>query len=123
MVNYFPLTLILIATFIGSFGPIFLKKASDRLTRDSFQGLGNLLRSTIGNKFLVFGLGFYGTSFILYMFALHGNELSVIYPLVSLSYVWVCLLSVAMLHERMTMQKWIAIFLIILGATMVGLGS
>jgi len=123
MAEAWALGLILLATFIGSFGPIFLKRASDKLNREAFSGVSSLIRATAGNFSLVVGLCFYGASFILYMIALSASELSVVYPLVSLSYVWVCLLSVAMLKERMSRQKWVAIFLIILGATMVGLGS
>ncbi|MBI4145272.1 EamA family transporter [Candidatus Woesearchaeota archaeon] len=115
--------LVIVATLIGSWGPIFLKKATTRLDRDAFTGIAPFLRATIGNLQLVLGIGFYAASFVIYVFALRGADLSVIYPLVSTSYVWVSLLSVWMLKERMTAFKWAGILLIIAGATLVGVGS
>jgi uncharacterized membrane protein len=85
--------------------------------------VSGIIRATAGNFPLILGLFFYGISFIIYIFALSGSDLSVVYPLVSLSYVWVCLLSVKMLGERMSASKWVAVLLIISGAALVGLGS
>jgi len=55
--------------------------------------------------------------------ALRGGDLSVLYPFVSLSYIWVMLLSIKMLGEKMTKLKWLGILLIISGVSLIGLGS
>ena len=115
--------LVIFASIVGSIGPILLKKATAKLTRESFTSIPALLKSTLGNIQLVFGLGFYGASFIIYLFALKGADLSVIFPLVSLSYVWVSFLSIRYLNERMTALKWSGVLLIVAGAILVGLGS
>ena len=54
--------LVLFAGIIGSFGPIFLKKASGKI---SFS-----LRSIIYNRYLITGLSFYGLATILFIPAL-----------------------------------------------------
>ena len=65
----------------------------------------------------------YGISTILFIPALKGGELSVLYPFVALAYIWVSLLSVKFLGEKMNKVKWLGIALIILGVSFIGLGS
>ncbi len=105
--------LVIFATIIGSLGPIFLKKAS---TDFSFK---NLLK----NRNLFYGVIFYGVSTFLFIPALKGGELSVLYPLVALIYVWVSFLSIKFLNEKMNSLKWIGIILIILGVSLIGIGA
>ena len=95
--------LVILATLIGSFGPIFLKKASEKkLSR---------IDSLMKNYHLMVGFIFYGLGTILFIPALKGGSLSVLYPFVSLSYIWVCLLSMKFLNEKMNSYKWIGILL------------
>ena len=121
--QWWAIVLVLICTIIGSFGPILIKIGSKKLNRASFAHIGAFIRSTLGNLPLVAGIGFYGIAFLVYLAALRGGDLSVIYPLVSLNYIWVSLLSVKILKEHMTGKKWVGVGLIILGAVLVGLGS
>jgi uncharacterized membrane protein len=107
--------LVLVADIIGAFGPIFLKRASDSF---SF----NLIK-LIKNYNLIIGLICYGFGTILFIPALKGGDLSVLYPLVAVSYALVCLYSVKMLKEKMNALKWIGITLIMIGVMFIGLGS
>ena len=107
--------LVVFATLIGAFGPIFLKKASARRLSD--------LKSVMSNSSLFAGLIFYAIGTLLFIPALKGGELSVLYPLVSLTYVWVSFLSVRFLQEKMNNFKWIGIGLIIIGVAFIGFGS
>ena len=106
--------LVLAASFAGSFGPIFLKKASGRM-KLSF-------RSLLDSQLLI-GFVFYAVGTVLFIPALKGGELSVLYPLVSTTYVWVSLWSMWFLGEKMTSLKWVGVFLIIAGVSLIGLGS
>jgi uncharacterized membrane protein len=107
--------LVLLATCLGGFGPIFMKRASSIF---SF----NPLR-IIKNYNLIIGVVFYAIGTILFIPALKGGELSVLYPLVSTSYIFVSLYSVKMLKEKMNLLKWCGIVLIIVGVTFIGLGA
>ena len=107
--------LVLIADVGGAFGPIFLKRASDSI---SF----NFLK-LIKNWNLIIGVLCYGFGTILFIPALKGGELSVLYPLAAVSYVLVCLYSIKMLKEKMNSLKWIGIALIMIGVMFIGLGS
>ena len=103
------------ATLIGAFGPILLKKASSKKLSS--------LKSLSTNYPLFGGVALYAIGTLLFIPALKGGDLSVLYPFVSLSYIWVSLLSVKFLGERMNRFKWAGIGLIILGVAFIGLGS
>ena len=107
--------LVILATLIGAFGPILLKKASAKsLSRIS---------SLMTNYNLFGGVGLYAIGTILFIPALKGGDLSVLYPFVALTYIWVSLLSVKFLGEKMNKFKWAGIALIIIGVTFIGIGS
>lgn len=106
---------VILATIIGAFGPILLKKASQRkLSR---------FDSLIHNYPLFGGIALYGIGTVLFIIALRAGELSVLYPFVAMNYVWVSFLSIKFLGERMNMIKWFGIVFIIIGVSFIGLGS
>ena len=106
--------LVLLASFLGSFGPILLKKASGKI---SFNPL-----KLIKNYYLILGFLSYGLGTILFIPALKGGELSVLYPLVATVYIWVSIWSVKILKEKMNKYKWLGVLLVIIGVAFIGLG-
>jgi len=109
------IALVSFATLIGAFGPILLKKASaKKLSR---------LSSLATNYPLFGGVALYAVGTILFIPALKGGDLSVLYPFVALTYIWVSLLSIKFLGEKMNKLKWLGIALIIIGVSFIGLGS
>jgi uncharacterized membrane protein len=57
---------------------------------------------------------------VLLILALKDGQLSILYPIISLSYVWVNLLSMYFFHEHMNLFKAIGIALIIGGVGLLG---
>lgn len=107
--------LVLLGTLVGSMGPILLKKASaKRLSK---------VKSLATNYHLFIGVSLYALGTIIFIPALKGGELSILYPFVSVTYIWVSLLSMKFLGEKMNKYKWLGISLIILGVTFIGIGS
>lgn len=107
--------LVVTATLVGAFGPILLKKASaKRLSK---------LNSLMTNYHLFGGVALYAIGTLLFIPALKGGDLSVLYPFVALAYIWVSLLSVKFLGEKMNKFKWLGIALIITGVSLIGIGS
>ena len=107
--------LVILATLVGAFGPILLKKASAK----KFSSITLI----ISNYPLLGGITLYALGTILFIPALKGGELSVIYPFVSLNYVWVSFLSTKFLGEKMNRLKWLGIALIIIGVSLIGFGN
>jgi len=107
--------LVVLGTLVGAFGPILLKKASaKRLSK---------LSALATNYPLFGGVALYALGTLLFIPALKGGDLSVLYPFVALAYIWVSLLSVKFLGEKMNKFKWLGILLIIIGVSLIGIGS
>ena len=54
---------------------------------------------------------------------IRGGQLSVLYPMVSLGYIWTLLWSRLFFNEPFTREKFLGLGLILLGVFFVGLGS
>jgi drug/metabolite transporter (DMT)-like permease len=108
------MALVLCASFIGSFGAVFLKAGAARLH-------GGLIH--IFNLKLALGVLFFLTSSVFFVMGIRHGELSVLYPMVSLGYVWTLLWSRIFFHEPFTRQKFVGLGLILVGVFFVGLGS
>ena len=109
------IVVVLVACVIGAFGALFLKKGA---TNISFN-----FKKLIRNKKLFLGVIAYGISTIMFIPALKYGELSVLYPLVATSYLWVTLFSKWFLKEQMNLWKWIGISIILIGIIFIGLGA
>jgi uncharacterized membrane protein len=107
--------MVLFAAFLGSFGSLYFKKGAGKLKLN--------LKSLMTNFDLMKGVLIYGSSTVFYVIGIKGGELSVLFPLVSTGYIWVCILSQKYLEERMNAVKWAGIAFIILGVTLIGFGQ
>ena len=75
------------------------------------------------NYYLIFGVLFYAIAGVLLIIALRGGEVSVLYPIIATSYVWVSFLSITYLGESMNVWRWLGVSTIILGIVFIGYGS
>ncbi len=72
---------------------------------------------------LVAGYALYGLNTLLLVLALKEGELSMLYPIIALTYVWVTLLSYALLPEKPNAYKNIGIATIVVGVAVLGRGG
>jgi multidrug transporter EmrE-like cation transporter len=77
----------------------------------------------LGNTPLVFGYVLHGGNAMLLILALREGELSLLYPVYALSYVWVNLLSMYFFGEMMNIWKAVGIVLVIGGVALLGKAS
>ena len=66
------------------------------------------------------GYSLYGVNTVLLVMALRHGELSILYPVITLTYVWVTGLSVFMFHDSMNIWKLLGIAVIIGGVAILG---
>ena len=78
------------------------------------------LFAMITNLALLGGLSLYGISTVLLVLALKDGELSLLYPVIALTYVWVTLLSIVVFHDRINPIKLAGIGVIVLGVAVLG---
>jgi drug/metabolite transporter (DMT)-like permease len=128
MGNLTPRTLCLlcIAIALGGFGQVFLKWG---LPPGSIAGGHGFLGTVLGileamlSLKVLAGLAFYGISTFFWLMAVSRVRLSVAYPLISMSYPLVVILSATILHEQV---KWVfavaGLAFISAGVSFIGLG-
>jgi drug/metabolite transporter (DMT)-like permease len=109
--------LIVLFTFLASTAQVMWKYATIAL------GDHPTIPMIITNVPLIGGLAIYGMGAILMIVALKHGELSVLYPLISLSYVWVAILSVLLFNESMNPMKIAGIVVIMAGVGVLGRGA
>jgi drug/metabolite transporter (DMT)-like permease len=105
--------LVLFASVVGSFGAVFLKLGAVRLT-----GFWSLL-----NWRLIMGVVLYLGSSVFYGLGIRHGQISVLFPMVSLGYVWTMVWARLFFKEQFTTQKFLGLGLVFLGVLFVGLGS
>lgn len=107
--------LVLVASFIGSFGAVFLKSGASKLQLT--------VAGILHNWRLAAGVALFLLSSAFFVMGIREGELTVLYPMVSLGYVWTLLWSRIFFGEPMTRNKFAGLGLILLGVLMLGLGN
>jgi len=107
--------LVLVASFVGSFGAVFLKSGAQKL-KDG-------LRYLILNIRLAAGVALFLLSSAFYILGLKHGEVSVLYPMVSLANVWTLFWSRLFFKEPITRSKTLGLLLILVGVFFIGLGA
>jgi uncharacterized membrane protein len=106
--------LVLLASVIGSVAAVFLKLGSEHLKH----GLHRIF-----NLQLAFGIFLFLASSIPFLMGIKHGELSVLYPMVSFSYVLTLFWSKLFFKEQITLAKVSAIGVILCGLVCIGLGA
>jgi multidrug transporter EmrE-like cation transporter len=106
--------LVLAASFIGSFGAVFLKSGAGKLHRQ--------LKTLFLNWRLALGVILFVASSVFFLLGVRRGELSILYPMVSLGYIWTLFWSRLFFHEPFTRTKFLGIGMILLGIVFLGLG-
>jgi multidrug transporter EmrE-like cation transporter len=107
--------LVFCCTLLGAAAQILLKTGANQLVHPTVLGI-------ITNLSLIGGLSLYGVSTVLLVLALRDGELSLLYPVIALTYVWVTILSFVVFHDRANPIKLIGIAIIVLGVAVLGRG-
>jgi drug/metabolite transporter (DMT)-like permease len=102
-------------TILNAAAQLMFKRASGHFSLN--------LIDDVTNIWLILGLLLYGGFTVAMVLALRQGELSMLYPIISLSYVWVTLLSYTLLHESPNLYKNIGIAVIVIGVAILGRGG
>jgi drug/metabolite transporter (DMT)-like permease len=108
-------------TFLGATAQMLMKTGMTRPDPTIWNYVTNIP--------LIIGYSLYGLGAVLFTIALRDGELSVLYPVISLTYVWVAILSVPILHENFNLYTWkgaskiVGIMTIVSGVAVLGRGQ
>ncbi len=111
--------MVMSCTVIGAFAQLLIKSGANALPAHLGFDLASAL-AIATNLNVIAGYSLYGINMVLLVLALRHAELSILYPVIALTYVWVSLLSVFVLHEQMNWQRGSGIALIVLGVAVIG---
>ena len=105
--------LMIITTLFAAAAQVLFKKGVIDTQTDFYLGVG----------VIILGLITYAVASIIMIYAFRNGEVTVLYPIVTLSYLWVGLLSVHFFGELMNLYKWIGVIIIIIGISCIGVSS
>lgn len=118
------LLLILLSVSLGSIGQVILKLGANKLDKVevvpmSVSTILNFIWAVLKIPDIIIGLFFFGSSFLLWVKVLTNNDLSYAYPMVSLGYILVAVLSYILFNESFTPGKILGIIVIVIGVFLV----
>jgi drug/metabolite transporter (DMT)-like permease len=112
--------IVLACTLLVAIGQYLIKLGANRL---SHAGLMGTMIGIFTIPQLFAGYCLYAVFTVLFVYALRHGELSILYPLIALGYVWVTITAVVAFHETVNPYKIIGLLVIILGVAVLGFGG
>lgn len=103
-------------------GDLLLKRGMTRIgaVQVSFEGLKQTLFATVQNRTIWLAILFLIGFTIFYMSAVSWADYSYVMPASALGYATQTLLAIMVLHEAVTLKRWIGVFVICFGVMLVG---
>jgi len=124
--SFVPIVLILVNVVLGSIGQVSLRYGASLLgDLRAGQGIAASVLCAFKGIFTLYiflGFSLYAISSVLWVLVLNQVSLSFAYPMISLSYVLVVLLSAVILGERVPLVSVGGLVLICVGVSLIGIG-
>ena len=80
------------------------------------QGLTQILT----HPYILIGLILYGLSMVVWLGAISRTDISLAYPLLSLSYIFLTISAIIFLNEHVSFTRWMGVILIFIGTIYIG---
>ncbi|MBI2543299.1 MAG: EamA family transporter [Candidatus Aenigmarchaeota archaeon] len=109
MIELWVISLVVLSTILGAFGSLFFKFGSEAKS----------VKKLFFNRNFLAGMVLFVVATVLGIIALKFGELSKIFPITSLTYVWVAFISAVFLKERITKHKLLALLFIVVGIILI----
>lgn len=114
------------ALVLETIGVVYMSYGLKRLEPVGKFSAGNLLRfigRALVNPGVMFGTFFQALFFFALLYLLSQGDVSFIWPLTSLSFVFTTIAARWWLHERVSLLRWIGVCLIVLGAALISVSE
>lgn len=111
MKTWIPFAVVAFCSILGATGQILFKISSGEI---------NFSRPvTLINPKLIIGVILYTLASAIFIYILKFGNVSILYPIVALSYVWVAIMASLILHEPFPAAKWAGIAMILGGVFLI----
>ena len=114
--------LFIIGIVFGSFGGILMKSASSTMPAvdiSSFHQAYYFFSRMFTNPTMLSGIALYFASTLIWMYLLTRLPISFVQPILALTYVITPILAIFLLHESVSVARWIGIMVILFGVFLV----
>ncbi len=101
---------VLFCAFLGAIGQILFKLGAPSFALDA---------SLLHNWHLILGIALYGIAMVLFIYMLKFANVSIVYPIIATSYIWVSLFAAMLLGEPFPLYKWSGVIMIIAGIAVI----
>jgi multidrug transporter EmrE-like cation transporter len=117
------MALVFASTLFSAIGQLLIKMGTNNVNGDilSYDISSIALRILP----LVLGYGLYGLAAVVLVISLKYGELSVLYPIYAMNFIWVAIASPIVFHDAdsMNLVKWAGVLSVVAGVVLIGLGS
>ena len=121
--KWWAIALVFLSTLSSSFGQILIKTGvnyidGSLLSHPPTEIVAHVLP-------LAFGYGLYAMAAVILLVSLKHGDLSVLYPIYAMNFIWVALMVPYFFPGRDSMNafKWAGVIAVVLGVALIGLGS
>jgi drug/metabolite transporter (DMT)-like permease len=122
-IRFASLGLLVVSVVFAVAGQLTLKSAMDevgRIGRAEFRAPADTLARAVKEPRLWAGLALFGISALFWLVVLSRVPLSVAYPFVGMSYIFIVLFSRLILHEHVPGLRWVGVAVVAAGIAIVG---
>ena len=119
--NFRKYLILLSVVLFSAAGDVMLARGMRQTGEIHLTNLGSLF-SAVGNLWVLLGIFFLLIFFASYLTSLSWADLTFVLPSTAFSYVVLALLACTVLHERISLQRWCGIMLIVAGVGFVAGG-
>ena len=107
---------------VGAFGGILMKMGATQIGHFQIHSLTQLISylfKLFTNPLSLSGVFLYFISAVIWSYLLTKLNISLVQPILALTYVVTPILAIFLLHERVSLLRWVGIFVIIIGVFIV----
>ncbi len=119
------MALVFFSTLCSSSGQILIKQGTNNVEADILSKIFEVNTMVYGIAPLVMGYCLYGLAAAILIVSLKYGELSVLYPIYAMNFVWVAIASPIVFAgaDSMNIMKWAGVGAIVFGVGLIGVGS
>ena len=108
------------AALMGAVAQLLMKHGMKIIGEITLWGMAkNFVVYLFTNPFIFFGIAIYALSTVVYLTALSRGDLSFVYPLISVSYIFAAVFAFFIFGEKISVIRWIGIITIFTGVFLV----
>ncbi|HXS68272.1 MAG TPA: EamA family transporter [Candidatus Polarisedimenticolia bacterium] len=117
------LIILLIGLTFESIGVVMLKKGMGQIgdmQKISVREVARVVKSGLTNPSILLGVFFEALFFVTLLILMSRNDISLLWPLTGLSFVFATFAAIIFLHEKVSPMRWAGVALVVMGAVLIG---